>query len=285
MKTIMAIPLFLLSVSQTRIPIGDEVSKEDEITKSMSFSGAGPHELTVDIVDGGINVTGYDGHTVEVKIHQRIVAASAAKLRDAEKNVNVEFSAEESNVAVRLQAPYRTSDGRVVDQSWKRFGYYVVTDVDVRVPRKTNIVLRTTNKGDISVDSITGSYVVSHINGSISMSGIAGSGTAETINGGITISFSENPTSDIVLKTVSGQLQADFQDGMHGEMVVSTISGDVMSEFHGDLSRDEIQGLTDGGKKIYRIRAARSFKIGKDGPRCTFTTINGNISILRNPGR
>jgi DUF4097 and DUF4098 domain-containing protein YvlB len=281
MQTSLSIICIIISMLQVRIPIRTEDSREEKIVRSLQFTGTGSREFVVDIVNGSIDVTGYDGPTAEVTVHKRLMAETADKLQAAEENVKIEFSEEGNRVKVRLNAPWRLNNGRVEDQAWKHYGYDAITDIRVKLPRETNLVLKTTNKGDIMVDTITGRFDVLNINGNIMMKGMAGAGRAGTTNGSITIGFRQNPLQDLVCKTINGQVQIHLQAGLSAVMVMGTLNGEILTDFEGIVSPDQIHTEAHGFKRLYRVDKSRSLTVGKDGPQFSFTTTNGNITVLK----
>ena len=283
MHNIMMIVVALLFIIQTRVPVAYEYTKEDEVVKSMKYSSKGPHKILVDIFNGSIAVTGYDSDDVQIKIHRTLYAKSKRSLEEAVQKAQIELNErEQGKIAVYLHVPWRTKDGGMEDQNLLRYDYDVSCNVEIKLPRHTDVVLKMVDRGDISIHNVDGNFEIRHVNGSIFMNEITGSGKAETVIGDVDVRFKENPTHTSSFQTVNGDIKAHFPKSLSANLVMKTVSGEVLTDFEGVNLPNKPTVEEHKQKKIYRIDDARVLKVGNNGPELIFNTMNGSVSVLKN---
>ncbi|MBI3193248.1 MAG: hypothetical protein HYZ34_02130 [Ignavibacteriae bacterium] len=270
---------------QTSTDLSGKFTKKDSFEKKMKFSTSEHRTLEVDLVSGSITITGTDDENISITVHRSIKARTEETLVDAMKNSSLEI--EEVNGALTLyhEVPYRDGNG-VEDKTWFRYGYNVRYDVDIQLPRQVNLELKTIERGKILVENITGDFRVTHINGDITIENISGSGSVSTINGDISVAFRENPKEDCSFKTINGDITTRFQDNLSANCSLNTIDGELLTEF--DVQQSSKQDKEDepkfrrvGSKKIYKSGGATRITIGNGGPEFSYSTINGDVSLLK----
>lgn len=263
---------------------GEDLTDKETIRKTLRFGEAGVnHRLLVDNINGSINVTGYDGKDVELVAYRTIRAESREKLQEAKENVTLDTTEENDRILLYVDAPWRRSDGCINYRGWDYYGYDVEFDFELKVPTRTDIILKTVNGGDISVKDIRGHFEVRNVNGRIEMVGMAGSGSATAVNGGVKVRFTENPTETSTFKTVNGEVEVGFAKDLSATLRLKTMNGQVYTDFEvKNLPRSAGFEERRGRRKLFRSGDSFEVQVAGGGPELSFNTLNGDIYILKN---
>ena len=256
------------------------VEKKGEVNKTLRcVDPSKPKDLQVDNIFGSIMVTGYDGKDVKLFARKTIKARSENRIPIAEEEVKLDITEEGNIIDIYVDGPFRRQQNRRTE--WINPGYQVQYDFDIKVPRKTNIYLKTATDGMIEVANIEGEFQVRHANGKIIMRDIAGCGTAKTANGDITIQFVKNPDSDCSFKTVNGDVDVTFVNNLSADFLLKTRFGEAYSDFPVTVlpvpstAKEERKN----GKYIYRSNTSVGVRIGSGGPQIAMDTLNGDLLI------
>jgi uncharacterized protein (UPF0335 family) len=278
------IPIVLLNVIALGQPIRAAGVERSEVTeKTLRFGKAGGDRLViVDNVFGSIDVKGYDGEEVNVKIRKTIVARSADKANEAEEEVTLEVYEEDDVVELYVDGPFRDRRRRHID--WRGFdheGYKVVFDFELEVPNDCGVELKTVNEGDISVSSIGGDFDVGNVNGGIEMSGLRGSGEVHAVNGPVKVEFDGNPRGDCSFGTINGDVRLYFQPGLSADFYLKSMNGEAFTDFEVEPLPMKTKATdSENGKKVYRMMHLTGIRAGNGGPEIVLNTLNGDMYIL-----
>lgn len=255
-----------------------KVEKKEEIRKTLSFPDASqPRELQVDNIFGSITVTGYDGKDAAVLIHKIIKARDQSRITRAEEEVELDITTEGNTIDLYVDGPFRCQNRR---GKWRDPGYTVYYNFEIKVPRQTNIYLKTVTNGDIKVADIQGDFDIRNVNGKVSIDEIAGSGDAHTVNGAVKVVFSRNPGSDCSFKSINGDLDIFFLENLAADLWMKTFNGDMYSDYPVTyLPRKPAEVTSDKGKYLYKSNRFVGVQTGKGGPEIKLDTFNGDILI------
>jgi hypothetical protein len=256
------------------------VEKKGEVNRTLHFEdSSGPKDLQVDNIFGSIVVTGYDGKEVKLFARKTIKARTESRIQKAEEEVKLDITEEGNVIDIFVDGPFRHQHNK--RENWTNPGYQVHYDFDIKVPRKTNIFLKTATDGMIEVDNIEGEFQVRHANGKIVMRDIAGSGTVRTANGDVKIQFAKNPASDCSFKTVNGDVDVTFVKNLSADFLLKTRFGEAYSDF--PVSHLPVQSTATeerkNGKYVYRSNASVGVRVGSGGPQIAMDTLNGDLLI------
>ncbi len=262
---------------------GDDLTEKETIRKTLKFGATGEsRRVLVDNINGSIRVTGYDGRDVELVAYRTIRAESSDKLQEAKEKVTLDTTEESDRILVYVDAPWRCADGSFNYRGWDYYGYDVRYDFELKVPARTDLILKTINEGDILVSGVAGHFEVRHVNGAIGMKDVAGFGKVSTVNGGVTVSFRENPTGPTSFKTINGEVDVRFPGTLSASLKLKTMNGEVYTDFPvKDLPRNEATEEGHGRRHIYRSGDSFGVQIANGGPELSFNTLNGNIYIRK----
>jgi len=274
--------LFIVMLIGTFLLQGDNfrVERKGEINKTLHFQDQSkPKDLQVDNIFGSIVVTGYDGKEVKLIAHKTIKARTEGKIQKAEEEVSLDITEEGNVIDIYVDGPFRHQDDN--RENWKDPGYEVHYDFDIKVPRKTNIYLKTATDGDIQVSDIEGEFQVRHADGKIVMHDIIGAGTAKTAAGDVEVQFAKNPDSDCSFKTVAGDIHAVFLENLSADFLLKARYGDAYSDFPVTLLPVQSSATEErkNGKYVYRSNASMGIRIGSGGPKIKLDTLAGDILI------
>jgi len=255
-----------------------KVEEKETIEKTLAFQDPKkPKEVIVDNIFGAIEVEGYSGQEVRLTAHKTIKAKTKDKIQKARQEVTLDITEDENTIDLYVNGPFRCQNRK---GGWRDPGYRVHYEFKLKVPHKTDVVLRTVTDGDICVTDIEGDFDINNVNGKIEMTGMAGSGTAHTVNGRVRIQFSKNPTTDCSFKTINGDIDVDFTKGLSADFRLKTFNGDACSDFPIDYlpARSAEKGRKDG-KYIYKSDRFIGVRIDKGGPEIKMDTLNGDLLI------
>lgn len=275
-----------------------KIMENRTIKKTLEFKGGSqPQTLEIDNIFGAIHVEGDNGKTVRLTAQKTIRARSEEKLKKAQEEVKLDISIEGNYIGLYVDGPFRKDEGRG-HGNFKKQGYIVQYNFELKVPYKTDLSLKTVTDGDIiisningecelnnvndiiSVDNLEGDFDVHTVNGGIKMREITGSGKAHTVNGKVTVFFVKNPVSDCSFRTLNGKLDVIFRPGLSADFKLKTFNGNIYSDFHATyLPLTPAKGERKNGKYVYKSNRFQAIRIGKGGPKIKMDTLNGNIYI------
>ncbi|UCG51769.1 MAG: hypothetical protein JSW58_16610 [Candidatus Latescibacterota bacterium] len=260
-----------------------DIERTVDIEKTLRFGDvAGDRLVVVDNVFGSIEVVGYNGEEVRVKIRKTIVARSNKKVAEAEEEVTLEVTEDDDLIELYVDGPFREKRKRGVNwRGYKREGYKVIFDFELEVPKGCAVELRTVNEGDINVNSVEGDFDVNNVNGGIEMKGVRGSGAVYTVNGKVLLEFDDNPKDDCSFGTINGDVRLYFQRDLSADFYLKTMNGEVYTDFEvAALPVRTKKSNSRNGKKTYKVGHMSGVRAGKGGPEIELNTLNGDMFIL-----
>lgn len=238
--------------------------------------------VEVGLVNGGINVTAYDGNEIIVEA----VTPTRKLVEGGEEGggKNGMFRIPVNSTA--LEVVEENNKVEISTQSWKR-----TVDLNIRVPKNTSLNLRCVNNGDIYVEGVNGDIDVNNVNGAVTLKDVSGSVIGHALNGDLIVTFrsidSDKPMS---FSSLNGDVDVTFPENLRCDVNIKNDMGDVYSDF--EISRVdkpvkmyEDNDEAEDGK--YRVRIERTFygTINGGGPEFSFKNFNGDILIRQAKGR
>ena len=174
--------------------------------------------LSVETSHSHIYVSGTDEKQCYVKANIRVRAENAEKAREIAEKVKVDFKKFGEHVIIVVVKP----------QVEEKYGVYV--SYDVRAPRKTNVVLKTSH-GPIECDDLDGNVTASTTHDPVRCSNIRGNLRITTSHDPIECS---NIVGDLKLRTT------------HDPIKLSHITGSVEANTtHGPIEAEYVSGRMD----------------------------------------
>jgi hypothetical protein len=282
MKKILPV-LIITAILALTLVFGAErmkVEEKETIQKTLAFQDPSkPKEVIVDNIFGAIEVEGTRGQEIQLTAYKTIKARNKDKIQKARQEVTLDITEEGNTIDLYVNGPFRCQNR---NREWRDPGYQVHYEFKLKIPHKTDVVLKTVTDGDIQVTDIEGDFEVKNVNGKIEMSGMAGSGSAHTVNGRVRIQFNKNPTADCSFKTINGDIDIDFVKGLSADFRLKTFNGDALSDFPIDyLPARSAEKGRKGGKFIYKSDRFIGVRIDKGGPEIKMDTLNGDLLIKK----
>lgn len=279
--------IILLSAPTTSAQTFSETIRE---TARFQNATSSDNVLYIHNIHGNVTVEGYDGTDVQITYTKEIEADTERDLERAKEEVEFIIDKESGRILLHIDAPFihvKKHDGQISYNVHDRDDDYdFLFDINVRVPRNTNLDVSTINQGRVLVENIHAKRLdVSNINGSVELINVAGMTDANTINGDITASYSENPSENSSYQTINGTIEAMYPQDLSADITFKSMHGDLYTDFQ-NLQRLEarVESGKDRkrGKTTYRIDKFAPIRIGNGGPTFKFEVLNGDVFIKRN---
>lgn len=239
-------------------------------------------EVTVDNINGDIEVIGYNGNDVQLLVTKTIKARSVEKIQEAKQKVRLDITEDTNSIILYVDTPYRCRDGSVNYRGRRHYGYKVTFDFELKIPHNTDIYLETINDGEIKVENFIGDYDVHNINGGIEMINISGSGKVYALNGEVKVVLDKNPELDSSFGSLNGDVEVSFQPEFSADLRLKTFNGKVYTDFESTyLAPRKSTRKQKNGMFLYKSDQFFGVRVGKGGPEIELNAFNGNIYIVK----
>lgn len=285
MKRAIWIPIALLAVLCPRPPVfAEKLTDSRTLRQSLAIETTTPPRLVVDNLWGSVVIRGHGGESIEMVAHETVLAKSAERIDQARQEVTLDVSQSAEGIEIYVDGPFRCPREQRDRGCWNDWhnAYTVVYDFEIRVPRETDLDVRTVNGGDIEVFDIRGDFHIRNVNGSIELQGLAGSGEATTVNGPVVASFLTNPVGDTHFETVNGKIDVSFQPGLSADLDMLARWGELWSEYEVTaLPSKPPTKRTRGQRTIIELPRNTRVRVLDGGPTHSFETLNGNIYVRK----
>src|SRR5262245_21818783 len=230
-----------------------------------------PGLLKVNLFDNGITVRSYNGKEIIIETTSRPRRGRPDTTSDGLKRIDIDtagLTIEEENNVMSVSAR------RIGDSG----------NLEIQVPLKTNLNLRTVNGGNIVVDGVEGEIEVSNTNGGVTLNNVAGSVVAHATNGRVVASLRDiTPNKPMSFTSQNSNLDITLPANAKANLRMRTNNGAIYSDFDIQLqpTTPTVQGRPGGGG--FRIETDRTITgtINGGGPDFQLTTLNGNIYIRK----
>ena len=160
-----------------------------------------PYELNVNVYEGKIQITGYDGKSIVMESDSKV------PIHTDEKDNRVTINTELTHEKVILK---------------------------IKIPRnKVALKLGIFDKGAIEVTDVSGEIDMANVNGGIICNGISGSALATTVNGDIQVKFkSVAPNMPMAFSTLTGNIDITYPADTHASIRLRSDNGKIHSDFN-----------------------------------------------------
>ena len=249
-KILVAAALVAFAAPAFGASLFDETEK---ISRTVAFEPGGT--LRVKTFSGRVTITASDKNEVAVE-------AVRHASRDRLDRIKLDIHREGSTL--------------VIDTNHREYSWWdgmrnnvVETELDIAVPRRTNLDLNTFSAA-ITVDGVEGSSRVHGFSSRIQLNDIAGSVRAHTFSGPVDIrSKNWQDHQSITVDTFSGNIQLHVPENARGHVTFNSFSGRLNSEMPLTLHSSSRRNLSAelGG--------------GADGSSLRFKTFSGSVRIDR----
>ena len=267
----------------------------ETITKELTFSKTSKdNHLTLQNINGSIEVEGYHGSTIQLEIAKTITAKTQKRLDQGIQEIQVGVEDEGTEMLVYMDSPCTEvklklgDDGKYYWQTqsnncrWDT-KYHFNLNYKLKIPHSLNITLSTINNGDIELNNVKGDIKVNNINGSIALTKVEGAVDAHTINGTLDVEYAKNPTKDSRYYSLNGDINAHFKKGLSAQMSFESFNGDFYTNIDGVKmlpTKIKKTNSKNKGKGIkYKVGGKSKMQIRNGNTHLDFETFNGNAYI------
>jgi DUF4097 and DUF4098 domain-containing protein YvlB len=260
-----AVPLALLTLSAA-----SALAQGDRITVPLSDPSR-PAMVKANLLNGGITVKGYDGKDVVVEAHVR--GRDSSRTEGTLRRVPM--------IATGLSVEEENNQVRIGVDAFQR-----TIDLEISVPRKSSLHLRSVNSGNIVVSDVEGELDVNNINGKVTLTNVGGSAVVDALNGRILVTFNRvDPQKAMSFSSMNGDIDVTFPADLKATVSFRTDNGEVLSDFDIQMQaaapRQIVEG--DSGKGKYKVKIDKTVTgtINGGGPTLQFKNFNGNIYLRK----
>ena len=243
-------------VQQTKI-IGNLFSKDEyqqDFNQTLPLAANG--RLTLDNINGRIEIHGWDQNTVVIK------ALKHGKTRDSVDQLKIEVSARPDNIAIHTRQP----------EHW--FGWNqnsATVDYLIQVPQHAQLANISSVNGQIEIDDVTGDINASTVNGPLQVQGAAGNLKLSTVNGQAKAQMvALGKGQSVSLDAVNGHLELILPANADATVSADTVNGGLNSEFP-----------SLAVKKDFPLGRHLTGTLGNGSAHVKASTVNGGISLRK----
>jgi Toastrack DUF4097 len=239
-------------------------------TLTVNFSDPSrPGLLKITLLNGGLRITGHSGKEVIIDASSGVRRRGPSRTSDGLRRIDVDVNAlsveEENNVIT------------VTNRNGSNAG-----NLDIQVPAKTNLNLKTTNGGNISVDGVEGEIEVQNTNGGVILNNVAGSVIAHSANGRVQVNLREiTMNKPMSFTSMNGNVDVTLPSTVKANLKMRTDNGGTYSDF--DILLNPSSSSSTDGRGRFNIRTDRALTgtINGGGPDIELRTFNGSIYIRK----
>lgn len=158
--------------------------------------------------------------------------------------------------------------------------------LQIEVPQRTNLKLRTVTDGEIVVEGVQGEIEANTVNSSITLTNVAGSVVAHTTNGKVVATIRQlTPDTPMAFTSFNGSVDVTLPPTARASLRMRTDNGDVFSDFDVQLKPGAATAAVRESRRDrrYRIEVDPTVvgAINGGGPEFELRTFNGNVYLRR----
>lgn len=215
--------LFLLAAAAAllapAVRAGDDDS--DGSTARIKFSDPGkPGTLKLSLPWAEVHVIGTDS--------QEVVVTSSLDQKGKGEVDHEGFRRLDTDVTFELVEKDNVATVTVAgDNLWATQG----SEFEVKVPRNTNLVIRTELGGEVEVNGVEGDLDINSMNGEVTLRDIASSAVVNTLNGEISASFKRAPVKPVSFSTMNGEIDVRLPSDTKANLRMRTHNGSIRTNF------------------------------------------------------
>ena len=227
----------------------------------QSFNLAQGGSITIKNVSGDINISGYDGATVEVSAYK--------EGRDRDQ-VSVENLSTPNHVSLRAEYPHNCECDASLRFEVKvprsvRFNFERISTAsgNLNAENVTGRVEMNTASGDVLLSGVSGEIRASSASGTVKVKDSAGSVNASSASGNVEVELSRvEGDGDMHFSSASGNVEVRLPATIDATVEMSTVSGDLETNFPIEVEKAKYgpgkraRGQLGGGSRILKISSA-----------------------------
>lgn len=252
------------------------VAAQDKVTIPLTDPSQ-PVTLSASVMNGGITVKGASVKDVVVEARVREHDSEGGENGGSRHRIPINttgLSAQEENNQVEIGVD---SMGRAID-------------LEVTVPYRTSLILRSVNQGDIKVSGVNGELDVNNVNGAVTLSDVSGSAVAHALNGRVLVTFrAVNAGKPMAFSSLNGDIDVTFPADLKAKVSFRSDRGEVYSDFDIKMATEPPPQIVEEkrdkkGKYVVKIDKTVRGTIGGGGQEIQFTNFQGDIYVRKAGG-
>ncbi|MFD1144348.1 DUF4097 family beta strand repeat-containing protein [Larkinella insperata] len=244
-----------------------------------------PGSLQVNLVNGSIHVTGYNGKEVVIDATMGNETPRgknswsrangedkpdelAGGMKKLSNRGGLDITAKEKNNAVQV------SSG-MINRS---------VNLHIKVPQQFSLKVSTVNNGDIVVENVNGELEVKNVNGQVQLTNVSGSAVANTVNGPVKATFRNvNADAPMAFSTLNGNLDVTFPANAKFNVKLKSDQGDIYTDFDVDVDKTQPKGSRSSQDGMYKVSVDDwvQGKVNGGGREVMMKNMHGNIYIRK----
>lgn len=205
-------------------------AETEHVSKTLAFQPGGTLELKT-----------FSGHVTIIGTESNQVVIEATRHASQDRLDRIKLDVYSSGSTVYIDTNHRDSS------SWFRNNNVVETDIEVKVPRHTNVRVNTFS-ASVDVDRVDGEHYVHGFSSRVRFDSVTGPVDVKTFSGNIELRVPETARGHVSFTTFSGHLDSDAPLTLHSS-----------------------------SRKILSAELGS----GGDAPALRFHTFSGSVKILR----
>jgi hypothetical protein len=159
-------------------------------------------------------------------------------------------------------------------------------DLEIEVPRRTNLALSTVNQGVIRVEGVDGEIEVGDVNGSITLSDVSGSVVAHTINGNVTATIARaSPQKPMAFASLNGAIDVTLPASIKANLKLRSDNGDIHTDFDVHTLPPPSRAVEDtrrsDGRHRIEVNKAIYGSVNGGGAEIELRTFNGSVYVRK----
>ncbi len=224
----MSLRRFSLILSAVVLLVGASVASADETERV---------HRTIPLAPGGtLKLNNFSGHVTITGTDRAEVTVDAVRRAPRERLDRIKLDIQSSGSTATIEANKKTSSG------WFQ-NNVVETDLDVQVPRHTNLQVHVFS-APVKVSDVSGNHELKGFSSELRLLGVTGPVKAETFSGTIEVQEAGTERPDLNLHTFSGDVNL--------VLPASARAGVTFDSFSGGLTSDVPLTLTSASKRQVR---------------------------------
>lgn len=285
MKTIV---LFFNMAFLSLMILGSSMAQKEEDQLKLSFSNPEePGFINIEIIQGNINIEGYDGKEVILETFSGEYKSDIPDIPAIPKP-NVYEKDEEEISKEGLTKIKSSSFGVKVTEEGNKISIKSAPPMNpqnykIKVPYNCSFKISVVN-GNISVKNVKGELEINTVSGKINLDKIAGSAVASSINGVIKVGFKEvAPDSPMAFSTINSPIDVTLPSNTKATLKMKTERGDIYTNFDMDI-KEEQEKFHKEYKHDFTETSWTKWTTGKingGGPELVFKSLHGDIHIRK----
>jgi hypothetical protein len=255
---------------------------------TVSFSDPSrPGVLHVALITGSVVVKGADVKDVTIETRGRDGGPGRSRRADGPEEPLPDAEEQPPGLHRLPQQPSITVEEQNNRMSVASPAFGNPADLEIQVPKRTNLQLSTVNNGDVVVEGVDGELEVSNVNGSITLTGVGGSVVAHTVNGKVTATLTHaSPQKPMAFTSLNGAVDVTLPATAKANLKLRTDNGSVFTDFDVHMlpqsSSATVEDTRQAGGR-YRIEVNKVIygAVNGGGPEIEARTFNGNIFVRK----